>query len=145
MFNTAGSISSFGKTRPPLAPPDTAPRPLEGAGATAGAGAGAALISALASSTAASTFFSASAAAFFASSAGGRDYAKEVNVRFDYHGKHTLDFQTLIYCTNLSLGRPYPQQPSRLLPFSLLQQPLNRFKQSNCVELRFYLFQDSQA
>jgi hypothetical protein len=76
------------------------------------------LTSALTSSTAASTFFSASAAAFFASSAGGRDYAKEVNVRFDYNGKQTLDFQRLIYCTNLSLGRPSPQQPSQLLPFS---------------------------
>jgi hypothetical protein len=75
------------------------------------------LTSALTSSTAASTSFSASAA-FFASSAGGRDYAKEVNVRFDYNGKQTLDFQRLIYCTNLSLGRPSPQQPSQLLPFS---------------------------
>ena len=95
MFNTAGSTSSFGKTRPPLAPPDTTPRPLEGAGAAAGAGAGAALTSALTSisffSTAASTFFSTSAAAFFAASAGVYQYAKEDRVSFNQiENKHSL-------------------------------------------------------
>ena len=92
MFKTAGSISSFGNTRPPEGPSFTTPRPESAWGAeagVAGAGAGASTFAASAA------FFSASSAFCFASFSAAaaavdrtNDDTRQVQVESVIHQRH---------------------------------------------------------